>query len=337
MVEMKILYASSSVGLGHITRDYHIKKRLNGEVIWLTAGNALKYIKEKGENFEEVSNKLLSLGDYIEKMIKNCKVRISISNSYQLYKAVKHNSELIKKEINFNDYDLIIADEFWEFMFINIPKERSVFLTDFTKVTMNNSYIEKLIIPRLNSGLISRINEKFALKINLSLWDKDDNFINLGPVFTDNYLENDYKENDNILINVGGTNAALKIAEKIKDKLNDKYDVKIIGSSKYFNPDPKKTIKEAGILISLSGYGSIIESNLFKKRTIFLYIENHFEHIENANIIKGRKGFRVYPCNEILNINIKNEIEKLKKEEVDSLKLNDSTNMVVEEIEKLIR
>ncbi len=333
---MRVLYASSSVGLGHVTRDYHIRKNINGNVEWLTSGNALKYLKERGENINEISNSLYSLGDYIEKMIKNCEVKINPIDAYRLYKAVKHNAELITNEINFDDYDLIIADEFWEFMFVNIPKERSVFLTDFTKVNVkSNSYFEKLIIPRLNLGLINRINEKFSLKINLSLWDKDKNFINLGPAFSDDYFKVDTNEGDYILVNIGGTNAGLKVAEKLKEKMKE-YDVKIIGSSKYFDPNPKKLIKDAGIIISLSGYGSVVESNALKKKTIFLFIENHFEHIENANIMRNRKGFRVYPCNKILDIDIKNEIEHLKKEDIDPLEINDSSYKVVEEIKKFI-
>ena len=334
---MKILYASSSVGLGHITRDYHISNFIKSKIYWLTSGNALKFIKDKKENYVEISDNLNNLGYYIGSMIKNCRVKINLFNSYKLYKAVKNNANLIKSYVNFDDYDLIIADEFWEFMFMDIPKERSIFITDFTKVSYNTkSYFERFIIPKLNNGLRDRIKRKFTLAINLSIWDNDNEFLNLGPSFTGNFNNSINSEDNYILINIGGTNAGIVIAEKLKEKLEEKYNVKIIGSDKYFNSNPSDLIRNAEIIISLSGYGNIIESNVLKKKTIFVYIDNHFEQIENAKIMMNRKGFRVYSCKDVLKINILHEIENLKKEKIQPLEIKDSAIKVSEIINSFL-
>ncbi|MGC8573390.1 MAG: glycosyltransferase [Caldisphaera sp.] len=334
---MKVLYASSSVGLGHITRDYHISNFIKSKIYWLTSGNALKFIKDKKENYVEISDNLNNLGYYIGSMIKNCKVKINLFNSYKLYKAVKNNANLIKSYVNFDDYDLIIADEFWEFMFIDIPKERSVFITDFTKVSYSTkSYFERFIIPKLNNGLRDRIKRKFTLAINLSIWDNDNEFLNLGPSFTSNFNNSINSKDNYILINIGGTNAGIAIAEKLKEKLEEKYNVKIIGSDKYFNSNPSDLIRNAEIIISLSGYGNIIESNVLKKKTIFVYIDNHFEQIENAKIMMNRKGFRVYSCKDVLKINILHEIENLKKEKIQPLEIKDSAIKVSEIINSFL-
>ncbi len=334
---MKVLYASSSVGLGHITRDYHISNFIKSKIYWLTSGNALKFIKDKKENYVEISDNLNNLGYYIGSMIKNCKVKINLFNSYKLYKAVKNNANLIKSYVNFDDYDLIIADEFWEFMFIDIPKERSVFITDFTKVSYSTkSYFERFIIPKLNNGLRDRIKRKFTLAINLSIWDNDNEFLNLGPSFTSNFNNSINSKDNYILINIGGTNAGIAIAEKLKEKLEEKYNVKIIGSDKYFNSNPSDLIRNAEIIISLSGYGNIIESNVLKKKTIFVYIDNHFEQIENAKIMMNRKGFRVYSCKDVLKINILHEIENLKNEKIQPLEIKDSAIKVSEIINSFL-
>ncbi|MGC9183512.1 glycosyltransferase [Caldisphaera sp.] len=334
---MKVLYASSSIGLGHITRDYHISNFIKSKIYWLTSGNALKFIKDKKENYVEISDNLNNLGYYIGSMIKNCKVKINLFNSYKLYKAVKNNANLIKSYVNFDDYDLIIADEFWEFMFIDIPKERSVFITDFTKVSYSTkSYFERFIIPKLNNGLRDRIKRKFTLAINLSIWDNDNEFLNLGPSFTSNFNNSINSKDNYILINIGGTNAGIAIAEKLKEKLEEKYNVKIIGSDKYFNSNPSDLIRNAEIIISLSGYGNIIESNVLKKKTIFVYIDNHFEQIENAKIMMNRKGFRVYSCKDVLKINILYEIENLKNEKIQPLEIKDSAIKVSEIINSFL-
>ena len=334
---MNILYASSSIGLGHITRDYHISSFIKNQIYWLTSGNALRFIKEKKERYVGISDDLKNLGDYINSMIKNCKVKIDTYNAYKLYKAVKNNANLIKSNVDFDDYDLIVADEFWEFMFIDIPKERSIFITDFTKISYNGKgYLERFLFSRLNNGLRDRIKQKFSLAINLSLWDKDDGFLNLGPSFTSSFDGYSNSQGDYVLINIGGTNAGIDVAEKIKEKIKEKYDVKIIGSDKYFNSNPSSLIKNAGIIISLAGYGSIIESNVLRKKTIFLFIDNHFEHMENAKVMMNRKGFRVYSCKDLLKTDILNVIEDLKNEDIEPLEIIDSAPKISEIINNFL-
>ena len=63
---MRLLYFSSSVGLGHVTRDYRLGlelKRRGHEITWISSGKALQYLKHKGKNINSVSYELKSLGD----------------------------------------------------------------------------------------------------------------------------------------------------------------------------------------------------------------------------------------------------------------------------------
>ncbi|MDP8003629.1 MAG: glycosyltransferase [Caldisphaera sp.] len=329
----KILYATSSIGLGHVTRDYHIKKFLNHDVIWLTSGNALNYLKIKNEKIETISYELKNLGSYLgDKIIRNCEVKINPLNSYSFYKAVKFNSEKIKEGIDFDSYDLIVADEFWEFLLLDrLPKEKSIFITDFTRITYNKmGFFEKYVIPKLNNGLRERLNKKFSLRINLSLWDRDKDYINLGPSFTHDFNEKngrngDSSKNEYILINIGGTDAAKNMAEKIKERLEkNKVETIIIGSSKYFNKNPFKLMEKSEAIITLSGYGGIVETNILNKPAIFLYIDNHFEHLENAKLMENRKGYRVFSCKDLLRIDLLKTLNEITKENTEPLKLNDS-------------
>ena len=63
MSRPKILYASSSVGLGHVTRDLHLSKYIDwGEVTWLSAGQALMYLESRKLDVLPVSHRLMDLG-----------------------------------------------------------------------------------------------------------------------------------------------------------------------------------------------------------------------------------------------------------------------------------
>ncbi|MEB2793265.1 MAG: hypothetical protein G5Z42_01045 [Caldisphaeraceae archaeon] len=295
----KVLYISSSVGLGHVTRDYRLSKLLGANVTWVSAGRAVEYLKKKNQRIHEASYMQRDIGNEFSKAIKGCKLSVNPFNAIGIYKALKHNANVLSNYINVDDYDLLIGDEPWEFLMSGIETPmQSVLITDLTKFEPLG-LISSLFIDRINRWVINGFM-KFTMRFNVSLWSSDPRFINIGQLLTHDADKNPSLEGneDYIIINIGGTDAALRKGLEIARELKGSgEEVMLIGGSNFL-PDPLSLLMKAKAIITLAGYSSLVEIGVMKKRAIILAIDNHFEHEENAKVFANRPGYRVLRCSE---------------------------------------
>lgn len=138
---MKILWAVSSVGKGHVIRDLAIISQIKKiesevEINWIAPYPAAEYLKKRGQKVLDCSDKLLGSGKIYESVFKDC------SKEFNLFKYIAADTKVHKHDfiesmaaIDSNNYDLIVGDEaFWLLSGFGTEKKRSIpfiFITDF--------------------------------------------------------------------------------------------------------------------------------------------------------------------------------------------------------------
>ena len=140
MVRMRILFCTSSVGLGHVTRDLSVSKamtRINPSINieWIAAEPALSHLKLNGINPLDVSHMLASLSEFVEAAFRNGRLKLTLKLILEEYRTVMRNYHAILEHVDLHAYDLIVLDEFWEVLASPFLEEDDrppiVFLTDF--------------------------------------------------------------------------------------------------------------------------------------------------------------------------------------------------------------
>jgi len=116
---MKILWAVSSVGKGHIMRDIAIVNQLkilvNVDIDWLAPDPAGNFLRNRGYNVLESSSRLAGSGKIYEQIFSGC------AEEFNLMKYTRADTQLHKHDFRIsqtawkeNNYDVIVADEaFW--------------------------------------------------------------------------------------------------------------------------------------------------------------------------------------------------------------------------------
>ena len=133
---MRALFLPSHVGLGHAARDIAIArwiKRREPKVIveWCSAEPVTGYLRLWGERVLECSYMLKSFSEAIEGVYNYYGYSLKKLSSY--LEILRENYRVVEEYVDFNSYDLVFADEFWELV-LSAPikvKERVVFGTDF--------------------------------------------------------------------------------------------------------------------------------------------------------------------------------------------------------------
>jgi hypothetical protein len=332
-LKLKVLYVTSSVGLGHVTRDYRLSRLLSGwaDITWLTAGRALEYLRARGERFHDASQRLRSIGTSLMHVIKGCRVTYSPLGLLRVYSDLRHNADVIRSEVDLGDYDIVIGDEPWELMMSGLrPSRRSVLITDITSLGSSDNFIMR----RVNSWVDYHFRS-FTLRFNVGLWDRGDGYLRYGQIFThDRYP--DPSDGDSIVVNLGGTDAGVGLAGTLYSYLDGKgLNVKVIGSAQLV-PDPTELIARAKALVTLAGYGSLVEVAALRKRAVILKIGNHFEHEENAKVFEGRPGYRVLRCDRADPGQIYRALLQVLGEEPQPPQVVDATQRIAEDIGKIV-
>lgn len=138
---LRILIASSSVGLGHIVRDRVLAYALSNlgfDVEVLCSEPALSYAKHWGLKIHRVSYNIESLSKiYSEYYLSKEYGGFSLSFISRVNKVVSMNKARILEEVVIEDYEAIVADESWELMKIFAEKPtlysgiHKILITDF--------------------------------------------------------------------------------------------------------------------------------------------------------------------------------------------------------------
>jgi hypothetical protein len=116
---MKILWAVSSVGKGHVMRDMAIANRLelsgDADIDWLAPSPAGVFMRQRGHHVLEESSRLAGSGKIYDRVFADC------SDEYNLMEYIRVETKLHKHDFMVSReawektaYDVIVGDEaFW--------------------------------------------------------------------------------------------------------------------------------------------------------------------------------------------------------------------------------
>ncbi len=272
-------------------------------------------------------------------VIRGCRVRAGPLGAYRVYRALRHNADVIRESVDFYKYDLIIGDEPWELMMLGSwPHERSAVITDFTAFRASGR-LSSWVINRLNGWMVSSFS-RFALRFNVSLWDSGvPGFESPGQLFTHDGFGQEPSEIDRnlVVINIGGTDSAEGLADILAAELN-RIGLKAvtIGGSKNLVANPLPLISRARALVTLAGYSSLVEAAYLRKRSVILKIDGHFEHEENARAFEDRPGYRVINCSEAKPDAVAKLLLDVMSEEPSPPAVKDSSQVIAERLKALV-
>jgi len=138
---MKLLWAVSSVGKGHVMRDLAIVNQLrilaDADIDWLAPDPAGEFLRNRGEKVLECSSRLAGSGKTYEQVFSGC------TDEFNLMEYTRADTQLHKHDFKISatawkekDYDVIIGDEaFWLLTGFASRWEKKpapfIFLTDF--------------------------------------------------------------------------------------------------------------------------------------------------------------------------------------------------------------
>ncbi len=333
-----MLFLSSSVGLGHIVRDVYLAGKMDfADIEWVTSGNALRYIEARDLKIHPVSYELRSLGRLVSGFFRDAELRMGFRDAYKAYKVIKSNSVKVYEEVDFEIYDAIISDEFWELLFIDCIHVKKIFITDFTKFKPRYGVLwEPISYWFLNRGWRSRVI-KYDKRIYVGLHEYSGDLYDYHGVLPSREIDSAKNAEDvdeYILVNLGGTDAGASI-QTLFNQLKE-YSAIIVGGETSFDPDPWEKIIRASLIVCLAGYSSLLEVALLNKPAIIVPLRGHFEHEDNARIFRGRRGYRVYYYRDLLSLNLSNIIEDVLMEEPNPPRFRIGTQYIVESIKKVL-
>ncbi len=335
---MRLLFLSSSVGLGHIVRDVYLSRFIGwANVTWITSGISLKYLEARKVKIHPVSYDLEGLDRAVEDLFYDGRLKIGIDGVKGLYHIVKRNAYRLAAAVDFDDYDGLVADEFWEILLMDNPSVKSIFITDFLRFKPNkSSVLQLLIIPYLNRSIYGRLR-RFSARIYCGLKAlHNQEFEFYGQIFTHDYEPRGHVK-DSVLINLGGTSVGKPLLRRILPALRDLgLKFKVIGSPKYFDPNPLNQIFSSNLIICMAGYSSLIEISRFRKRAIIIPLAGDFEHIDNAEVFRGKSGYRIIPSDKLERRSLIDSIENVLKENPEPPIFKDGSEMISERIKSIL-
>ena len=338
MMRAKVLFVTSSVGLGHVTRDYRLSREIRSwaDITWLTAGAAARYLEMRGERLHELSKEMTSIGDSLMHVIRGCRVRVGPLSAYRVYRDLRRNAKILREHLDVESFDLLVGDEPWELMISGVIGYRSALITDFESFRASG-LISRVVAERVNSWLESSFS-RFGARFDVGLWGTPSPlFKRPGNLFTHDGTYGEGREENLVVINLGGTDAAVHVADGLATALEKAgYQVSVIGSSSRLVPDPTGEIARARVLVTLAGYGSLVEAAAMRKRAVILRIDGHFEHEENARAFEGRKGYRILWCSQATPDSVLEAVKGVINETPDPPPVRDAAKEIGEGLRSLV-
>ena len=291
----EIVFFSSPIGLGHVTRDIAIAQYLDT--------NSMKFISGEGGTklFLEYGFDIKDLYHPPHFTVNQGKLQNPLDwlfKYYSYYKECKTiSSDIIEKE----KPNLIVSDE--DFASLTIGQEKklkTVLITDILE-TRFVSGIGSLIEKKMNRSM-KKIIQRCDLVIFPENGPNEGNITRVGPIVrstvqTRDELRKKFLFNKKtIVVSVGGTNAGKFLIDAVIDAFKklksdaelvivsgpslkiDNYMIRNLG----FVNNLHEIIYAADLIISLAGKSTIDESKHYGTPGIFIPIKGHFEQEENA-------------------------------------------------------
>lgn len=314
-----ILFFSSPIGLGHITRDIAITDKLMqlynyNNIGFVTGSAAYEFILNVNNSIDRNSMFISNLYKPPDFSIIDGK----LNNGFMwLLKYLYYYANCKKKLKDFLYsrgcpnilFDLVISDE--DFAILSFTKHhdvKKIFITDVLNTQFGKSFLSSKFEKLLNNSMRSLINHSECVIIPEIGEDKD-NFFYVGPIVreisnTRDELRKKLSFNKKtVLVSTGGTNAGLYLLKKTIEsfsylKNNNEYDLVILSS--FGDTLPKlnqncryvgcannghEYVKAADLVISLAGKSTVDESLVYGTPGIFIPIKDHFEQEHRAKLL----------------------------------------------------
>jgi UDP-N-acetylglucosamine--N-acetylmuramyl-(pentapeptide) pyrophosphoryl-undecaprenol N-acetylglucosamine transferase len=313
-----ILFFSSPIGLGHITRDIAIMDKIKklygyndfGFVTGSTAFDVISKIKNSfyndmmytsnlynPPNFSVIDGKLVHGFLWVLKYLyyyNNCK---------------NHLKKFFYSGGCQNVFpDLIVSDE--DFASLRITKDlgiKRVFVTDVLNTRFGKSFLFSRFERVLNHSMCNLIKSSECV-ILPEIGEDKDNFFYVGPIVREIYSTRGELrkklsfDRTTVLVSTGGTDAGLHLLRKTIEsfsriKNNSEYEIVILSTRCIELPKSIKCrylgivdnghefVQAADLVISLGGKSTIDESVVYGTPGIFIPIKNHFEQEHRASSV----------------------------------------------------
>ena len=165
-MSQRVLYVSSSVGLGHVSRDLAIAGALRDrlpdlEIVWLAGAPAADVLRDAGERVLPESRRWFGASAIAEKCLRNGQLNL-VEYVYRSLPCWALNARLAKQAIATNTIDAVVGDEAFE---VSIPLIMRVLRLDVPFVMM----FDFMGIDALSANLVERLG---AWVLN-ALWALD--------------------------------------------------------------------------------------------------------------------------------------------------------------------
>jgi uncharacterized protein (TIGR00661 family) len=316
---MKVLFMTCGIGIGHISRDIALAKRLeeeNIEIAFASYGSGYKILTKSGKyNISKLPDIQFYGGDG-ELDIKYT-AKKSINVPFIFLKSIYYESKIIKKI----KPDIIIADSHYSAPITGkILKIPCILITNELTLNFAELYPDEKIIEYVENGLKRFIKDVSNQCDAIIIPDIKDS-IEIPPklkditTFTGPFLKRNFSEIEDkktlrkklgfseddkiILVTVGGSKFGKKLLKLIIDSAKwvdcDKIVIvtgpqiasdfilksdKIV--KKEFLEDIMEWMKLSDVVVSLAGHNTTMELASLGIPNILVPIDNHSEQIKNA-------------------------------------------------------
>ena len=314
-----VLFFTSPIGLGHITRDIAILEKMsslskgNTDIKLITGLKAYDFVSSYTKTqSDKLSIEALNLYSPPKFFVSNGVLKYSLLWLLSYLRYYKRSKSLVRNLLTFTKIletksNKIISDE--DFASISVAKDLgrpSLLITDVLHTNFINSKMLSVVETLLNSSM-----HKLMLSCDCiivpELGDNKNNIIYVGPIVREILSSREelrcrfLLHRKTILITTGGTPAGsylVKNVLRVLHTLSNKFDFELILSYSCelpalgfeahnfrnigFVQNIHEYIFAVDLVISLAGKSTIDECMVYGTPGIFIPIKNHFEQEERA-------------------------------------------------------
>ena len=166
MAASQVLYLSSAIGLGHLSKDLAIAHELrlllpDVELLWLAGHPASEALRDAGENVLPEASRWRGGTEVIERTMRDGRIDL-VKYVYRSFPSWARNMALVKGVVERHGVDLVVGNEAWE---VDVPLIMRVlrFPVPFVLIT------DFVGMDALGPGLLDRVA---AYPLNV-LWNFD--------------------------------------------------------------------------------------------------------------------------------------------------------------------
>lgn len=294
-VMKNMIFFSSPIGLGHVTRDSAIVQHIEDiSTKFVTGDFAAKFLEQLQFDVKDV---------YIPPhfLVENGLLQNSLSWLWKYYKYYKACKKISSKIIKNENPLVVVSDE--DFASVTIAQKEKIptaLITDILETNFTRGFGS--IIEKKMNHTMRDIMKKCDVVILPEEGEDNSNIRRVGPIIratssTREELRKKFSFNKRtIVVSIGGTNVGEFLIEKILKTVTIPDDSELVivpGPS--LKKDYGKNIRNLGfinnlhevifasdLIISLAGKSTIDESKSYGTPGIFIPIKNHFEQEDNA-------------------------------------------------------